>query len=264
MNFIFVLYRFTIIIIINIVNAQLYTNVGVYSYDNPVDLCKGDICRYRVAVTIKKCRKIKSELEKLNKIERRINKETSKDLDSLESITFGESVTTIGQSAFYGCTSLTTAPELPATILANYCYVNMFQSCTSLTTVPVLSATTLVSNCYVGMFRGCTSLTQAPVLSAATLANSCYRQMFNGCTSLTTAPELPATELADYCYYEMFSGCTSLNYIKCLATDISANGCTNSWVDGVASTGTFVKNASMSSWTTGENGIPANWTRVNA
>ena len=29
---------------------------------------------------------------------------------------------------FYGCTSLTTAPELPATTLANYCYLRMFYS----------------------------------------------------------------------------------------------------------------------------------------
>lgn len=33
---------------------------------------------------------------------------------------------------FYGCTSLTTAPELPATTLANGCYSDMFRDCTSL------------------------------------------------------------------------------------------------------------------------------------
>lgn len=33
---------------------------------------------------------------------------------------------------FQGCTSLTQAPELHATTLANYCYSNMFNSCTSL------------------------------------------------------------------------------------------------------------------------------------
>ena len=32
------------------------------------------------------------------------------------------------------------------------------------------------------------------------------------------------------------------------------------WVDGVASSGTFIKAASMSSWSTGINGIPTNWT----
>ena len=33
---------------------------------------------------------------------------------------------------FYGCTSLTTAPSLPATTLANNCYMNMFYGCRSL------------------------------------------------------------------------------------------------------------------------------------
>ena len=57
----------------------------------------------------------------------------------------------------------------------------------------------------------------------------------------------------------MFSNCTSLNYIKCLATDISAPSCTNNWVSGVASTGTFVKAASMNDWATGSSGIPEGW-----
>ena len=194
-------------------------------------------------------------------------------------------------SMFYGCESLTTAPALPATTLANSCYVNMFRNCTKLTTAPELPATTLANNCYEFMFdnctslttppsvlpattlanncchymfSNCTSLTQAPVLPATTLVNSCYLQMFLGCTSLTTAPELPATTLAERCYNGMFDGCTSLNYIKCLATDISATYCTSYWVDGVASTGTFIKNPNMTSWTTGPSGIPKGWTVIDA
>lgn len=59
---------------------------------------------------------------------------------------------------FYGCTSLTTAPSLPATTLAGYCYNSMFRGCTSLTTAPSLPATTLANNCYYSMFYGCTSV----------------------------------------------------------------------------------------------------------
>ena len=129
----------------------------------------------------------------------------------------------------------------------------------------ILPATTLANKCYSGMFDSCTSLTTAPELPSTTLGNSCYRQMFYGCTSLTSAPSiLPATTLADYCYMGMFWGCTSLNYIKCLATDISATSCTASWVNGVSSSGTFVKNPSMSSWSTGNSGIPTNWTVQDA
>ena len=86
----------------------------------------------------------------------------------------------------------------------------MFYDCTSLTTAPALPATTLANSCYDSMFSDCTSLTTAPELPATTLRNNCYMRMFYGCTSLTTAPELPATTVADYCYYYMFSDCTGL------------------------------------------------------
>ena len=163
---------------------------------------------------------------------------------------------------FDGCTSLTTAPkELPATTLADYCYYRMFQGCASLTTAPTLPATTVAQGCYDSMFKGCTSLTTAPsILPARTITYGCYSSMFQGCTSLTTAPALPATKLYNDCYSSMFQGCTNLNYIKCLATDISAYGSKSSWVSGVAPTGTFVKAASMKEWSSGSNGIPEGWT----
>ena len=167
-------------------------------------------------------------------------------------------------SMFSGCTSLVNAPELPATTLADYCCQEMFGNCISLTSAPELPATTLAFNCYYSMFGGCTALTSAPALPATTLAASCYRSMFSGCTSLTTAPVLSATTLTNYCYNYMFSGCTNLNYIKCLATNISASNCTANWVSNVAATGTFVKAPSMSSWTTGVAGIPSGWTVQDA
>ena len=168
---------------------------------------------------------------------------------------------------FSGCTSLTTALELPATTLAEECYHGMFLGCTSLTQAPsILPATTLANKCYIYMFWKCTGLVNAPELPATTLASDCYEYMFSGCTSLTTAPELPATTLVNYCYYQMFAGCTSLNYIKCLATNISASYCKSNWVNGVASSGTFVKAAGIteSTWGRGNNGIPNNWTVQNA
>ena len=168
------------------------------------------------------------------------------------------------QSMFDSCSSLTTAPELPATTLTNYCYYQMFQGCTSLTQAPVLPATTLADHCYSNMFQGCISLTTAPELPATTLATYCYSNMFQYCTSLTTAPELPATTLANYCYNSMFRNCSSLNYIKCLATDISAISCTSNWVRSVQTTsGTFIT-PSTTQWSTGYDGIPSNWTRVDS
>ena len=128
-------------------------------------------------------------------------------------------------SMFSGCTSLTTAPKLPATILANYCYNSMFWGCTKLTTAPALPATTLASYCYNGMFRDCTSLTTAPKLPVTTLTTKCYGSMFRDCTSLTTAPALPATTLVDSCYDSMFFGCTSLTTAPTLPATTLANYC---------------------------------------
>ena len=167
-------------------------------------------------------------------------------------------------SMFDGCTSLTTAPALPATTLADACYNVMFYGCTSLTTAPALPATTLANYCYSSMFFGCTSLTTAPsALPSTTLEIMCYKSMFEGCSSLTNAPALPATTLKFMCYSNMFRNCAKINYIKCLATDISAPSCTSNWVSGVASTGTFVKNPNMTSWATGTSGIPEGWTVID-
>ena len=172
--------------------------------------------------------------------------------------------TTLAESCykgmFQGCTSLKSAPALPATTLADFCYLEMFDDCTNLKSAPELPATTLAKSCYKGMFQVCTSLTTAPALPATTLAEYCYADMFYYCTSLTTAPELPAETLVTGCYWIMFKDCTSLNSVTMLATDIAATDCLTNWMSGVAATGTFIKAASMTSLPTGVSGIPEDWT----
>ena len=126
---------------------------------------------------------------------------------------------------FQGCTSLTQAPALPATMLAGDCYSSMFASCTALTQAPALPATTLANDCYFSMFRDCTSLIQAPALPATTLVTNCYSQMFYGCTSLAQAPALPATTLAEGCYQGMFASCTALTQAPALPATTLANDC---------------------------------------
>ena len=115
------------------------------------------------------------------------------------------------------------------------------------------------------MFRGCTSLvTPPPILPSTTLANYCYQYMFYGCTSLTTAPDLPATTLKSDCYSFMFYNCKKLNYIKAMFTTTPNNSYTGVWVDGVSSTGTFVKNKKATWNVTGIHGIPSGWTVLTA
>ena len=186
---------------------------------------------------------------------------------------------------FSNCTRLTTIPydllpayETNANSAHTGAYYGMFSGCTALTNSCNINFTVSNSSVqYSNMFRGCTSLknigtiaitsfTTIPsgLLQATTLKNGCYKSMFMDCTSLVTAPDLPATTLAQNCYSDMFHGCTKLNYIKCLATNISAANCTSNWVNGVAATGTFIKAASMTSWTTGVNGIPSDWSVQDA
>ena len=149
---------------------------------------------------------------------------------------------------------------LPATNLTDQCYLGMFRGCSTLIEAPSLPATVLKFQCYANMFERCTSLTTAPVLPATILATSCYSNMFTGCTSLTKAPELPAIELVQGCYHSMFNGCSKLNYIKALFTTSPGTNYTYNWVQGVSSTGTFVKNAEATWDVEGVDSIPAYWT----
>ena len=183
---------------------------------------------------------------------------------------------------FMGCTSLHSAPALPATALADKCYFRMFYGCTSLTSMPTLPSvvtwngtssrqrycfqmfqnsgittlteplfggtTDVAPNCYEDMFANCTNLKSVDenFLPATTLAASCYRGMFQN-TRFEKAPKLLATTLVTYCYRYMFYNCSKLNYIKCLATNPPSNNdsYTRDWVGGSvpnSNTCTFIRN----------------------
>ena len=169
---------------------------------------------------------------------------------------------------FKDCAALTSAPELPATKLADDCYNSMFHGCTSLTAAPNLNATTLADGCYSGMFYDCASLTDAPELKATTLVNHCYTYMFGSCTNLTSAPELKATTLAEGCYDNMFYGCTKLSTVTMLApsNQISEKDfCCFDWLDN-AGTDKTVKSRTLKvmdadAYTALESNayLPANW-----
>jgi len=97
--------------------------------------------------------------------------------------------------------------------------------------------------------------------------NNTFQNLFMGNTYITHADGkdlvLPAKILKPNCYYQMFSGCTSMNYVKCLATDISANRCTYNWLYNTARRGTrtFVKAKGFNGWNTDDDsGIPYGWT----
>ena len=146
------------------------------------------------------------------------------------------------------------------------CYREMFRNCSSLTSLPDLPATTVAARCYWNMFRLCTGLTAAcDVLPATTLAEDCYREMFRQCSNLKSAPILPAPTLVVRSYRQMFAACTSLLSVTCLATNISAEGCTYQWMSGTKNSNTcyFYKDSTMvvgsGGWPRNDGGILSNW-----
>ena len=100
---------------------------------------------------------------------------------------------------FYQCTKLIDASAINVGSITDfnskeYVFANMFEGCTSLTTAPALPATTLYDFCYSSMFYGCASLTTVPTLPATTLAWGCYYQMFYNCTNI----KLSETQTSEY------------------------------------------------------------------
>lgn len=142
----------------------------------------------------------------------------------------------------------------------NFCSMFKLANCVSAENL-ILPATTLTNYCYRAMFSKCPNLVVAPALPATTLAQGCYLYMFEECP-ITEAPELLAEVLVRECYGYMFTGCRTLNYIKCMAIDgFSTYQCKQNWAQNVAASGTFVKDASITTttWLRGASGIPSGW-----
>lgn len=120
-------------------------------------------------------------------------------------------------------------PELPATTLAKSCYDGMFQDCDGLTEVNItLPATTVPEYAYRDMFLYCSNLTKAPEINAETLTGGySMKAMFAACPSLVTGPSvLKPQTLSQQAYYQMFAGDAALATAPVImAEDISASQC---------------------------------------
>ena len=125
--------------------------------------------------------------------------------NNIATLTF-DGVTTIGNSAFFMCTGLTSL-TIPSTVttIGN----NSFSSCTGLTSLTIPSTVTSIGN-YV--FSSCTGLTSLTLSEGIT---SIGQGAFGACTGLTslTIPST-VTSIRNNAFY----GCTGLTSITCLAT----------------------------------------------
>ena len=120
---------------------------------------------------------------------------------SLASITIPDSVTSIGSYAFEGCTSLASMTIGDSVTSIG---LSAFSGCTSLTSVTIPNS---VSSIGYSAFSGCTSLTSITIPDSVT---SIGGSAFSGCTSLisVTIPD-SVTSIEDSAFY----GCTSLTSI---------------------------------------------------
>ena len=126
--------------------------------------------------------------------------DNSPNLNSLTSITIPDSVTSIGNCSFRGCTGLTsiTIPDSVTSIGDS-----AFSRCTGLTSIIIPDSVTSID----GVFSGCTGLTSITIPDNVTSIGYCT---FSDCTGLTsiTIPD-SVTSIGGYA----FSGCTGLTSI---------------------------------------------------
>ena len=113
---------------------------------------------------------------------------------------------TIMERMFYGCSSLTSVPQLnTAKVTDMYC---TFYGCSSLATIPLLN-TSKTTNMH-AMFSNCSSLATIPLLQTSNATD--MSQMFQYCTNLPTIPLLDTSKVTNMSY--MFYGCSSLTSIS--------------------------------------------------
>ena len=125
-----------------------------------------------------------------------------------------DGVTSLPNSTFNGCTSITTMDINNVTGLGSSC----FQGCTGLTSIEGAACTSIGSSC----FYGCSSLVSVSFPNLRTINSNAFQNV----TGLTTLDLTNVTSIQQ----QAFSGCTGLGSITTAATTIAAsafNNCTS-------------------------------------
>ena len=150
-------------------------------------------------------------------------------------------------------------------VSGDYAFFGLFYGCTKLIYADELILPTKLdfTHCFYRLFRNCSNLLTSPNLFEIDASpRNTFHEMFYSCSKLISEILINSTKPGIQSCQTMLYDCRQLNYIKMLATDISANNCLLNWVQGVSATGIFVKNINATWTTTGNSGVPTNWTVI--
>ena len=135
---------------------------------------------------------------------------------NIKSVIIGNSVTSIGYGAFYGCTRLTSV-TIGDSVTSIDSYA--FYGCTRLTNVTMPDSVRSIGN---SAFEGCTSLTSVTIGNSVT---SIGGSAFSGCTSLVS---VTISDSVTVIVASAFEGCISL-----ISIEVSSDNKNYASVDGV-------------------------------
>lgn len=157
-----------------------------------------------------------------------------------------------------------------------YAFCSLFKPSNTTTGSYLNSANNLIlptgstTGCFRAMFAFSTRMIDGPkeirLSENGTATHVCY-YMFQSCNMMEVGPDLPTeANTGQYIYQQMFNGCAVLKSVKCLLNNptFTTTGTCYRMFYGVSTAGTLYKNPTATWGTTGANGVPTNWTVVDA
>ena len=130
-------------------------------------------------------------------------------------------ITSIGNSAFHHCTSLTSVNLPNVSSIGEAAFTN----CTSLTSIDFPNLTIVE----LGVFTDCTSLTSVNLPNVTSIGD----YAFYGCTSLTSINLPNVTSIGEYA----FSNCSSLTSVTLPGSTVCTGGLNMFFYSAISSTG---------------------------